>query len=197
MSRRLAQGYQGEATTHTPVETVAVVALGANLGDRAATIDDAVRALARLPLTTDVRAAPPIESVAVTLAGPDASAPAYLNTVALVTTRLAPSVLLSYLHAIEAQHGRERRERWGDRTLDLDLIAYGDVRSDEPALQVPHPRAAERDFVLGPWLAIDPDAVLPGVGRVAELLARLRGDAGQSADGGDTADAGDSGGATT
>ena len=130
-----------------------------------------------------IRAAAPVESVAVKPDGPDAEAPAYLNTVALVTTRLAPSVLLSYLHAIEARHGRERRERWGDRTLDLDLIAYGDVQSTDPALLVPHPRAAERDFVLEPWLAVDRDAVLPGAGRVDELLARLRaGDGAASAE---------------
>lgn len=174
MNRRLAQGYSGDRAPATASETTAVVAIGANLGDRAATIDAALRDLGRMPLTTEVRAAAPIESVAVTLDGPDASAPTYLNTVALVTTRLAPSVLLSYLHAIEARHGRERRERWGDRTLDLDLIAYGDVRSADPALLLPHPRAAERDFVLAPWLVLDPDAVLPGAGTVRDLLARLR-----------------------
>ena len=183
MNRRLAQGYQGDAPQNESAETVAVVALGANLGDRAATIAEALRDLARLPLTTEVRAAEPIESVALTPEGPDASAPAYLNTVALLTTRLAPSVLLGYLHAIEVRHGRERRERWGDRTLDLDLIAYGDVQSTDPALLVPHPRAAERDFVLEPWLAVDRDAVLPGAGRVDELLARLRaGDGAASAE---------------
>ena len=88
------------------------------------------------------------------------------------------SVLLSFLHAIEERHGRPARRagdaRWQDRTLDLDLIAYGDVQSTDPALLVPHPRAAERDFVLEPWLAVDRDAVLPGAGRVDELLARLR-----------------------
>lgn len=174
MNRRLAQGLQGEAapSDHPPVD--AVVALGANLGDRAETIAAAIRDLARLPLVDGVRASAPMESVAVTLEGPDASAPAYLNAVAIVTTRLAPSVLLGYLHAIEERHGRERRVRWGDRTLDLDLIAYGDLRSDTPALLLPHPRAGERDFVLAPWLAIDPDAVLPGVGRVDDALARLR-----------------------
>jgi 2-amino-4-hydroxy-6-hydroxymethyldihydropteridine diphosphokinase len=67
-----------------------------------------------------------------------------------------------------------RRARWGDRTLDLDLIAYGDLRVDTPALVVPHPRAAERDFVLAPWLQLDPDATLPGIGRVDAALARLR-----------------------
>lgn len=174
MNRRLAQGYTGDLPAPATSETIAVVAIGANLGDRAATIDEALRDLGRLPLTTEVRAAAPIETVAVTLDGPDASAPPYLNTVVLLTTRLAPSVLLSYLHAIEARHGRTRGARWGDRTLDLDLIAYGDVRSDDPALLLPHPRAAERDFVLAPWLVVDPEAELPGAGRVSDLLDRLR-----------------------
>lgn len=174
MSRRLAEGFRGsdEASERPAVD--AVVALGANLGDRAAVLDEAVADLRRLPLVDAVRASAAIESVAVRPDGPDASAPAYLNAVALVTTRLAPTVLLSYLHAIEARHGRERRERWGDRTLDLDLIAYGDVRSDDPGLLLPHPRAAERSFVLEPWLLIDPDAELPGAGRVDTLLERLR-----------------------
>ncbi|MEW1835238.1 2-amino-4-hydroxy-6-hydroxymethyldihydropteridine diphosphokinase [Microbacterium sp. NPDC079995] len=155
----------------------AVIALGANLGERAATISEAIADLGRLPLTELIAAAEPIESVAITLGGPDADAPRYLNTVAIVDTRLAPTVLLAYLHAIEGRHGRERRERWGSRTLDLDLIAYGDVRSEDPALVLPHPRAAERDFVLDPWLSIDRDAVLPGVGRVADLRAELPGGA--------------------
>lgn len=153
----------------------AVVALGANLGDRAATLAAAGRELERLPLTDRVVCSSAHESVAVTLDGPDAEAPAYLNAVALVTTRLAPSVLLGFLHAIEERHGRVRRERWGDRTLDLDLVAYGDVVSDDPRLTIPHPRAAERDFVLSPWLEVDPDAELPRAGRVDALLARLRG----------------------
>jgi 2-amino-4-hydroxy-6-hydroxymethyldihydropteridine diphosphokinase len=84
-------------------------------------------------------------------------------------------VLLSYLQAIEARHGRVREERWGDRTLDLDLIAFGDVRSADPDLLLPHPRAREREFVLAPWLSLDPEAQLPGAGRVDLLLARLRG----------------------
>ena len=176
MNRRLAQGFQGDAAHTDRAPVVAVVALGANLGERAATMAAAIEALRRLPLVDAVRASEPVESVAVKPDGPDASAPSYLNAVALVTTRLAPSVLLAYLHAIETHHGRERRERWGDRTLDLDLIAYGDLRSDDPDLLLPHPRAAERDFVLEPWLSIDPEATLPGAGRVEALLAKLRGD---------------------
>lgn len=152
----------------------AVVALGANLGDRAETLADALRALAALPLTDEVRASDAIETVAVTAGGEDEDAPRYLNAVALVRTRLAPSVLLRALHRIEADHGRVRRERWGDRTLDLDLIAYGEVTSTDARLTLPHPRAAERAFVLAPWAQLDPDAELPGEGRVADLLERVR-----------------------
>ncbi|MFH8251550.1 2-amino-4-hydroxy-6-hydroxymethyldihydropteridine diphosphokinase [Microbacterium sp. B2969] len=177
MNRRLAQGFHGAEPGPGRAPVRAVVALGANLGDRVATLRTAVADLQRLPLTAGVVAAPAIESIAVKPEGPDASAPAYLNTVALVTTRLAPTVLLTYLQAIEANHGRVREEHWGDRTLDLDLIAYGDARSDGPDLVLPHPRAKDRDFVLAPWLTLDPDAELPGVGRVDALLARLRGNA--------------------
>ncbi|WP_412944836.1 2-amino-4-hydroxy-6-hydroxymethyldihydropteridine diphosphokinase [Microbacterium sp. 179-B 1A2 NHS] len=154
-----------------------MVALGANLGARARTITEAIADLGRIPLTELIAAAEPIESIALTLGGPDADAPRYLNTVAILETRLAPTMLLGYLHAIEGRHGRVRRERWGSRTLDLDLITYGDVRSDDPALTLPHPRAAERDFVLDPWLSIDPDAVLPGVGAVTDLRGKLPGKA--------------------
>lgn len=173
MSRGLAAPIPG-ATSRPAVPAAAIVALGANLGDREATIQDAVRDLARLPLVDEVVVSPTTASVAVKPDGPDESAPEYLNAVAQVTTRLAPSVLLGYLQRIEAEHGRVRQERWGDRTLDLDLIAYGDVVSQDPKLLLPHPRAAERDFVLAPWLAVDPDAELPGAGRVDRLLARLR-----------------------
>ncbi|MEJ1154423.1 2-amino-4-hydroxy-6-hydroxymethyldihydropteridine diphosphokinase [Microbacterium sp. Mu-86] len=157
-----------------PPTVTAVIALGANLGDREDTMRIAVEDLARLPLVSHVHASAPVESVAVKLDGPDEDAPAYLNAVALLQTRLAPTVLLAYLHAIENRHGRERRERWGDRTLDLDLIAFGEVTSDDPELLIPHPRAAEREFVLAPWLGLDRDAVLPGHGRVDAVLAQLR-----------------------
>lgn len=157
--------------------TRAVVALGANLGDTAATLAEAVSELRALPLTTGVVCSDPIESVAVTLTGPDPSKPGYLNAVALLETRLAPTVLMSALGDIESRHGRVRLERWGSRTLDLDLIAYGEVTSDDPRLTLPHPRAHERDFVLGPWASVDPDAQLAGRGRVADLLRRVLGEA--------------------
>jgi 2-amino-4-hydroxy-6-hydroxymethyldihydropteridine diphosphokinase len=181
MNRRLAQGFDRDVERHPKEAVEAVVALGANLGDRAETMAAAIKDLARVPLVDAVRVSEPIESVALKPDGPDATAPAYLNAVAILTTRLAPSVLLGYLHAIEQRHGRARSLRrspqepgWEDRTLDLDLISYGVVVSDDPRLLLPHPRAAERDFVLGPWLAVDPEAVLPGVGRVDQALRRLR-----------------------
>lgn len=155
----------------------AVVALGSNLGDRRDTIQRAVQRIARLPLVEDVRTSELFETVALRVEGPDPDAPGYVNAVALVTTRLDPQVLLGMLHAIEDENGRERHERWGDRTLDLDLITYGDMVSDEPTLLLPHPRASERLFVLEPWLSIAPDAEIPGVGKAAELAARLRADA--------------------
>lgn len=151
-----------------------MIALGSNEGDRGEMLRAAAERLRRLPLVDDLVMSEPIETVAVTVDGPDPDAPPYLNAVALVTTRLAPQVLLGMLHAVEEEQGRVRRERWGDRTLDLDLIAYGDFRSDDEHLRVPHPRAAERLFVLEPWLSVDRDAVLPGAGRVDELVRGLK-----------------------
>lgn len=166
----------------------AVVALGANLGDRRETIRRALERISRLPLVDEVRVSELHETVAVRLDGPDPDAPGYVNAVAIVSTRLAPEVLLGMLHAIEDEHGRERRERWGDRTLDLDLITYGDVTSDDPRLLLPHPRAAGRLFVLDPWLSVDPEGEIPGRGRIADLAAALRTDAAGAGDSGGTGD---------
>ncbi|MEN3121253.1 2-amino-4-hydroxy-6-hydroxymethyldihydropteridine diphosphokinase [Janibacter sp. LM] len=153
-----------------------VIALGANLGDAAATLQaaiddlgDAVRTVRRAPfVTTDP------------VGGPDQ--PRYTNTVLVGTTALDPRTLLERLHAVEARHGRVREVRWGARTLDLDLVQYGDpargddVVSDDPTLTLPHPRAHERGFVLQPWSRVDPDAVLrvgERVVPVTELLAGI------------------------
>lgn len=174
MSRNLARPPEVPPARPGRPVAVAVVALGANLGDTRETITRAAERIARLPLVTDVRLSPLHETVALRLDGPDPDAPRYVNAVALVTTRLAPEILLGMLHAIEDENGRERRERWGDRTLDLDLIAYGDETSDDPRALLPHPRAFERLFVLDPWLDLDPDAQLPGHGSVAALAAALR-----------------------
>lgn len=149
----------------------AVVALGANLGDREATLRAALADLDAADGIRVVAVSPLVESVAVTLEGPDADRPAYVNGVALVESERAALELLDLLQRIEADHGRVRAERWGDRTLDLDLVDMDGAVLDAERLTLPHPRAAERDFVLGPWLAVDPDAHLPGHGRVDLLLA--------------------------
>lgn len=153
-----------------PSPRPAVVAYGANLGDRRATVLAAMRELADADGVEVTAVSDAIESIALKPQGEDPSAPPYLNGVALLRTTLSPGELLALLHRIEAAHGRVRVERWGDRTLDLDLIDYDGERRDDPALVLPHPRAAERDFVLRPWLQVDPDAVLVGHGRVADLV---------------------------
>jgi 2-amino-4-hydroxy-6-hydroxymethyldihydropteridine diphosphokinase len=151
----------------------AVVAFGANLGDRRATVLAAVRELAGEDGVEVTAVSDVVESVALKPAGEDPTAPAYLNGVVLLRTTLAPAELLAVLNRIEDAHGRVRTERWGDRTLDLDLIDYDGEVADDPRLTLPHPRAAERDFVLRPWLQVDPEAVVAGRGRVADLLAAL------------------------
>ncbi|WP_082763492.1 2-amino-4-hydroxy-6-hydroxymethyldihydropteridine diphosphokinase [Frondihabitans sp. PAMC 28766] len=157
-----------------PLPVRAVVALGANLGDRDATLRAAVAALAATPGVTVLDASVPIESVALTPDGLDESKPAYLNGAALVETTLGPVELLDQLNRIEDDHGRVRLERWGDRTLDLDLVVHGDTVVDTPRLTLPHPRAADRSFVLEPWLQVDPEAVLPGAGPVRGILVGLQ-----------------------
>ena len=152
-----------------------VIALGSNLGDRAALLASAVERLRAVPGLSITAESPAIETVAVTLEGEDPGKPGYLNQVVLGTSDLGPRRLLAVLLEIEQAHGRVRAERWGDRTLDLDLIAYGERTVGSAELQLPHPRAAEREFVLRPWLLADPDAVLPGAGRVDALLAELTG----------------------
>lgn len=151
----------------------AVISLGANLGDRQATLMAAARELAEAEGVELTAISPVIETPALRPTGIDHSAPAYLNAVALVTTTLTPEALLDVLTAIERAHGRVRAERWGDRTLDLDIVDFAGLVSSSDRLTLPHPRAFERDFVLKPWLAVDPDAVLPGHGRVADLVAGL------------------------
>ena len=154
--------------------TRAVLALGSNLGEREQTMAEAVRRIADADGVELVAVSTFHESVALTPDGPDAEAPAYLNAVAIVETTLDPDQLLALANAVEAELGRVRGERWADRTLDVDIIAFGDVTVATERLTIPHPRAAERDFVLAPWLEIDGAAVLPGHGRVDELLDALR-----------------------
>ncbi|WP_439564441.1 2-amino-4-hydroxy-6-hydroxymethyldihydropteridine diphosphokinase [Microcella sp.] len=157
-----------------PHAATAVIALGSNLGDREATLERAVGALDALPESSILAVSSWHGTVALTLDGLDPEKPAYLNGVALLQTRLDPYTLLEAMRAIESENGRERVERWGDRTLDLDLIALDELEIDSDVLQLPHPRAHERDFVLAPWLEVQPDAVLIGHGPIASLLAALR-----------------------
>lgn len=155
------------------IEADAVIAIGSNLGDRVATFQAAVRALAEADGVEVTAISTPIETVAVKPDGEDPDAPAYLNAVVLVRTTLAPRELLRLLNDLEREHGRVRAERWGDRTLDLDIIDYAGLQSSSPDLTLPHPRAHERAFVLRPWVEVAPEAVLPGRGRIADLLAAL------------------------
>lgn len=158
------------------IQQPAVVAFGSNLGDRAVTMHAAATELADAPGVELVAMSNLHESVALKPGGADPSAPGYLNAVALVRTTLTPDALLELLHSIEAAHGRVRTETWGDRTIDLDLIDFAGSRRAATAgsgLNLPHPRAHERDFVLRPWLELDPDATLPGKGPIADLLIAL------------------------
>ncbi|MGT2425746.1 2-amino-4-hydroxy-6-hydroxymethyldihydropteridine diphosphokinase [Amnibacterium kyonggiense] len=150
-----------------------VIAVGTNLGDRAATFADAVGALRRLPGLAVDAVSSLHETIALTRSGPDPERPRYGNGVVVGRTSLPPETLLRRLLEIERAFGRVRTERWGDRTLDLDLVVQGHRRVEEAGLVLPHPRAHERAFVLAPWLEADPDAVLPGHGRVRHLLAAL------------------------
>ena len=143
-----------------------VLALGSNLGDRLATLQGGVDALLGPPGLVLVALSPVYETVPV--GGPPQ--PEYLNAVLIADTTLPPGDLLRRGQAAEAAFGRVRQEVWGPRTLDVDVIVYGDVVSDDPELTLPHPRAQERAFVLAPWLDADPDAEIPGRGRVAALL---------------------------
>jgi 2-amino-4-hydroxy-6-hydroxymethyldihydropteridine diphosphokinase len=150
--------------------TRASVALGANLGDRAATIRSAVEAVGSLEGVAVVAVSAVYETSAV--GGPPGQ-PAFLNAVLVLETEVSPAFLLEELHGIETDHGRVRDVRWGPRTLDLDLLAYDDLVSNDPELTLPHPRAHERAFVLVPWATVDPTFDVPGRGTVADLLAAL------------------------
>ena len=158
--------------------TPCVVALGSNLGDRE---DLAQRALADIRATEGfvLRAASSVrETLALGVDGVDLEAPRYLNQVILLDSAWSPERTLGLLLGIEEAHGRVRGDqRYANRTLDLDLITYGDRVVQSASLSLPHPRAHERRFVLEPWNEVDPEAVLPGRGPVATLLGGLAPDA--------------------
>jgi 2-amino-4-hydroxy-6-hydroxymethyldihydropteridine diphosphokinase len=153
-------------------DRVIVLSLGSNLGDRLAHLQRAIDLLAaeapgggwRATAVSGVYETAPV-------GGPPQDD--YLNAVLLAVSALPGAEILRRCQATEAALGRVRIERWGPRTLDVDVIACGDELSADPRLTLPHPRAGERAFVLMPWLDVAPDAVLPGQGRVADLLAAV------------------------
>ncbi|MGP2438280.1 2-amino-4-hydroxy-6-hydroxymethyldihydropteridine diphosphokinase [Streptomyces sp. JW3] len=149
----------------------AVIALGANLGNRLETLQGAIDALEDTP-GVRVKGVSPVYETEPWGVDPG-SQPAYFNAVVVLKTTLPPSSLLERAHAVEEAFHRVREERWGPRTLDVDIVAYADVVSDDPQLTLPHPRAHERAFVLAPWHDVDPDAALPGRGPVADLLGAV------------------------
>ncbi|MFI5213225.1 MAG: 2-amino-4-hydroxy-6-hydroxymethyldihydropteridine diphosphokinase [Gemmatimonadales bacterium] len=127
------------------------IALGSNLGDRATALDSARAAIAALPLTALVAASPVEETDAI---GPVRQGP-FLNQMLLVDTSLAPRALLEALLSIERDHGRERRERWGPRTLDCDIVLFGSRSVSERDLTIPHPELKNRDFWRRELKALD------------------------------------------
>jgi len=145
----------------------AVVALGANIGNPREQMDLAV---ALLREATEVIS---VSSYFVTkpVGGPEQ--PDYLNAVCILESDLPATDLLAVLQGIEKSLGRERTVQWGPRTIDLDLIQYGSLLSAADELELPHPRAHERRFVLEPWFEIEPDAILLTHGKISELLAQL------------------------
>ncbi len=154
--------------------TRAAIGLGGNLGDAAATLREALGALDALPGTRLLRASRLYRTPAWGMT----AQPDFINAVAVVETDLAPEALLEHLLAIERRFGRVRTdgERWGPRTLDLDLLLHGDVQLDVPGLQLPHPRLHERAFALLPLVEAWPDAVIPGIGAARACLDAMAGD---------------------
>lgn len=147
----------------------AIIAMGGNQGDVVATLRDAVRSIDGLASTQVTGISPLYRTDAWGM--PDGT-PDFYNAVVSVTTKLSAMELLRGLQRIEADHGRVRTDHWTSRTLDLDIIDFDGQESQDPDLTLPHPRAWQRAFVLGPWLALEPDAELPGdhAGSVAQLL---------------------------
>jgi 2-amino-4-hydroxy-6-hydroxymethyldihydropteridine diphosphokinase len=149
--------------------TRAYVGLGANLGPREVTLLRAVDLLAaaeevEVVEVSQLRETDPVGVV---------DQPRFLNGVVALETSLSPRELLDLLLEVERALGRVRTERWGPRTVDLDLLVYGDEAVDEPGLRVPHPRLGDRRFALEPLAELAPDLVVPGLGRVGEALAAL------------------------
>jgi 2-amino-4-hydroxy-6-hydroxymethyldihydropteridine diphosphokinase len=156
----------------TGVSVVAYIGIGANLGDARAQVEDAIVRLARLPLTALQAVSSLYRSAPVDAGGAD-----YINAVARIETALPAAELLEALQAIELAHGRERPYRNAPRTLDLDILLYGDAQIATAALQVPHPRMTERAFVLLPLLQLAPAIAIPGLGPAQSFVPAVAGQA--------------------
>ena len=147
---------------------VASIGLGANLGDARAMLQGVRDELAHLASTRLLAFSPLYRSAPVDASGPD-----FINAVAVLDTGLSAHALLAELQAIEGRHGRQRSHRNAPRTLDLDLLLYGDDTIDTPELVLPHPRLHERAFALRPLLDVLPAARIPGRGAAADWLASV------------------------
>ncbi len=142
----------------------AVIALGSNIGDTKANLDLALKMLRE---ATDVKQ---VSSYYSTKPVGYTDQPDFLNAVCIIESELPAMALLAMLQGIEKVMGRERTIKWGPRTIDLDIIQYGDLISKAEELTLPHPRAHERKFVLEPWHEIEPDAILLTHGKISDLL---------------------------
>lgn len=142
----------------------AVIALGSNIGDTKANLDLALKMLRE---ATDVKQ---VSSYYSTKPVGYTDQPDFLNAVCIIESELPAMALLGMLQGIEKVMGRERTIKWGPRTIDLDIIQYGDLISKAEELTLPHPRAHERKFVLEPWHEIEPDAILLTHGKISDLL---------------------------
>jgi 2-amino-4-hydroxy-6-hydroxymethyldihydropteridine diphosphokinase len=154
----------------------AVIAYGGNLGDVRRTIEAALALIASHPKIEILKQSSLYESHALTPQGNDESKPKYLNGVAKLQTSLNPKQLLRFLNEVENHFGRIRTERWASRTLDLDIITFGDRQLENKNLVIPHPRAKDRAFVLVPWAEVEPEATLPGAGQVSLLASNMQGE---------------------
>jgi 2-amino-4-hydroxy-6-hydroxymethyldihydropteridine diphosphokinase len=156
--------------------TTAVLALGSNLGNKRQWLVQALSLIATTPDIYLIDISPVVESKALTVSGVDSSKPSFLNCVAEIETPLDPEQLLRDLQAIEIELGRKRKERWGDRNIDIDIITYGDSHYTSKDLVIPHPEAKNRAFVIVPWYLMNQKAKLPGVGRIKKLARKYAGE---------------------
>ncbi|WP_082679930.1 2-amino-4-hydroxy-6-hydroxymethyldihydropteridine diphosphokinase [Paucibacter sp. KCTC 42545] len=154
---------ESAAELNPPV--IAYIGLGANLGDLPRTLREALAAMAALPGTRLLAVSGAYRSAPVEAGGPD-----FLNAVAQLETSLPPLDLLDALQAIELAHGRERPYLNAPRTLDLDVLAYGEMRFESPRLNLPHPRLHQRAFTLLPLLEFQPNLQLPGLANLRDYL---------------------------